>query len=63
MQSRNTYLIIAYPASRIPGIAHPASLIPEGDMDMDMAMTVVTLQLSATERHHHRQEWVVRLRM
>jgi len=58
MQSRNTYLIIAYPASLIPGI-------PEGDMDMDMdmAMTVVTLQLSATERHHHRQEWVVRLRM
>jgi hypothetical protein len=33
------------------------------NMDLDMAMDVVTLQLSATERYHHRQEWVVRLRM
>jgi hypothetical protein len=40
-----------FPTSRIPGISHPASLIPgspgipEGDMDMDMATTLIAWYL------------------
>ena len=34
---------VMYATSRIPGIPHPASLIPEGDMDRDMDMDTTLL--------------------